>query len=1233
MPTLRITQRTEPEGKYRVEIALEGDGLPRQTATATFPFEMTAQDHEDLRWYLEDYLQYPFDPAPTIAARIEDRMAAIGRELFEKVFQSDEQSRRLWAKVYENLSNIRVEVVTGVREAAAIPWELLRDPHTDTVLTQRAQAFVRTYEQPVETPQVVHVESGPIRILLVICRPKQADDVPFRSVASRLVKALTTDTRAVYQLDVLRPPTFEHLASTLRDAKRAGNPYHVVHFDGHGMYAELSADEVAKGTGATEWLKKLIPLMLSGPREGPHGYLLFENPVADENLQLVDGETVGKLLKETDVPILVLNACRSAHAEPPQQPQTAESSTEVQAQVQAFGSLAQEVINKGVTGVVAMRYNVYVVTAAQFVGDLYTALLKGASLGEAVTLGRKQLILKPERTIAYAPRPLQDWCVPVVYEALPTTLFPIREDDQPLKITVDAPGASTEAGTLDTKLPKPPDAGFFGRDETLLALDRAFDTQSVVLLHAYAGSGKTATAAEFARWYALTGGFGNQAYAVLFTSFEQYTPLPRVLDRIEEVFGKALEQSGVNWLALEEARRREVALQVLKQIPVLWIWDNVEPVAGFPKGTESAWTKDEQRELVDFLRDARDTKAKFLLTSRRDEKDWLGDELPRRIQVPPMPMQERVQLAKALAERQGRKLGEVDDWRPLLRFTDGNPLTITVLVGQALRDGLKTGKEIEAFVDKLRRGEAAFTDEADQGRTRSLGASLAYGFENAFTEPERKQLACLHFFQGFVDVGVLRMMGAPEFDWCVPELRGLTRETGIALLDRAAEIGLLTAHGDGYYTIHPALPWFFKSLFDQKQCDDVPPTPDNRQSSISNRQLAVCRAFVEAMGMLGNYYHRQYNEGNRAVIAVLKPEEPNLVHARHLARTHGWWTRVISTMQGLRSLHSHTGRRAEWRRLVEEIIPDFVDPQTCGPFPGREDDWALVTQYRVWLAEEAREWAEGERLQRLCVEWTRRRAIPALKLDANGLDDTQRNAIRTLAVALNLLADLQRKRQRAECVATYEEALPLYEHIDDRPTAAITAFNLGHAYMEIPSVRDFGRAEEWYQRSLELTDERDRVGRAQSLGQLGLVAFERFKEARANNHPDAEVLDYLNASLQSYLQALHLLPPDAVDDLAVTHNQLGLIYNNAGDVDRALPHYRECIRYYEASGNLHGAGQTRFNVAVALSGARRLVDAREYALAALRNFETFGGAAAEEIHKAQQLLAQIEQAIAERGGG
>src|SRR5262249_32088416 len=141
MPTLRLTQTAVGEDLHRVEISLEGDGLARQAAEVRFPFRFTDDDQRDLRWYLEDYLQAPEEPHPKIAARVEGRMAALGAELFEAIFQGD--ARDLWATLRSRLEETRVEIVTGVREATAIPWELLRDPKTEVALALRAHAFVR----------------------------------------------------------------------------------------------------------------------------------------------------------------------------------------------------------------------------------------------------------------------------------------------------------------------------------------------------------------------------------------------------------------------------------------------------------------------------------------------------------------------------------------------------------------------------------------------------------------------------------------------------------------------------------------------------------------------------------------------------------------------------------------------------------------------------------------------------------------------------------------------------------------------------------------------------------------------------------------------------------------------------------------------------------------------------------------------------------------------------------
>lgn len=410
--TLRITQVAEAEGRYRVELALEGDTSHQPPATAHFEFKLTDQDREDLRWYMEDYAEYPLDPAPTIAARIEQRIVEIGLELFNKVFESSKTAERLWARMQDRLNDTRIEVITDIREATAIPWELLRDPLTREPLALSAQAFVRSQTdvtRPLRSLDTSPLEEGEskIRILLVICRPRGRQDVPFRSVASRILRGLGTEAGDIVQLDVLRPPTFEQLAKTLRAAKRAKQPYHAVHFDGHGLYMEMPGpDQLAA------FVKSLGVLTLGKPQPGRHGYLLFENPQADENAELIDGDHLGKLLVETDVPVLVLNACQSAFAEALPSPE-AGAGDDVQSQVHAFGSLAQEVMNTGVAGVVAMRYVLYVETAKRFVADLYDALVQGDSLGEAVTFGRKQLASNPQREIGYTPIELQDWPVPI----------------------------------------------------------------------------------------------------------------------------------------------------------------------------------------------------------------------------------------------------------------------------------------------------------------------------------------------------------------------------------------------------------------------------------------------------------------------------------------------------------------------------------------------------------------------------------------------------------------------------------------------------------------------------------------------------------------------------------------------------------------------------------------------------------------------------------------------------
>jgi tetratricopeptide (TPR) repeat protein len=471
----------------------------------------------------------------------------------------------------------------------------------------------------------------------------------------------------------------------------------------------------------------------------------------------------------------------------------------------------------------------------------------------------------------------------------------------------------------------------------------------------------------------------------------------------------------------------------------------------------------------------------------------------------------------------------------------------------------------------------------------------------------------------------MRAMGTPEADWALPSMKGFTRETGIALLNRAAEIGLLTAYGGGYYSIHPALPWFFNGLFDAHYASSRDPC-----SATSISQMSAVLAFVEAMGALGDYYHDQYQAGNREVIAALNAEEANLKSAWALARSHGWWRLVISSMQGLRSLYRHTGRRAEWAALVEETVPDFVNPETDEPLPEREYGFRPISEYRVRLAREIRHWPDAERLQRILVTWDRNRAAPALAVQPEKLDSEGRHAIRTLTASLHELGQIRRELVNQDCIKSYEESLSLAQLLGDRVAEAACAYNIGWACTNVPLLRDLDRAERSYRRSLELHKSSDHLGRGNCLGQIGSICYERFKEAQAAQKEDVELLGYLSSALGFYNQALKMLPPDAIDGLGVTHNQLGLVYASVGDLEQALSHYRDAIRYREMTGDHYRAGQTRLNVARTLANSGRLDDAREYAEAAIRSFQYFGDRAAAEVEQTLKLIAQIEKDLHSR---
>ena len=240
MTTLRIRQGALNRGKYPITLTLKRPGQPDLEAEARIEFALTPQEQAELRWYLEDYLMRPEAVEEVEIAQIEANMKRRGVELYTKVLAANLDTQAIWFAVREQLADLRIEISTGIAEAAAIPWELMRDPQSDSALALSVQAFVRVQSNPnIAFVPVPPAEEERVRLLYVVARPRGTADVSLRAVANRLLQGLGPDL-ALFEITALRPPTFEQLQKVLAEAKATGRPFHIVHFDGHGIYEDLS---------------------------------------------------------------------------------------------------------------------------------------------------------------------------------------------------------------------------------------------------------------------------------------------------------------------------------------------------------------------------------------------------------------------------------------------------------------------------------------------------------------------------------------------------------------------------------------------------------------------------------------------------------------------------------------------------------------------------------------------------------------------------------------------------------------------------------------------------------------------------------------------------------------------------------------------------------------------------------------------------------------------------------
>jgi hypothetical protein len=539
------------------------------------------------------------------------------------------QAVEIWYKAATSagLSRLDVQVSSDDPKILAWPWEALRDPQIG-FLGLGCQIGRRLNQVADPLPLSEELSKERVNILLVTARPYE-QDVGYRSMSRPMVE-LIESLKLPARVSVLRPPTFDRLREHLRERP---NYYHIFHFDGHGGYGAPS--EVC-GEG---------PYALHGPQ----GRLIFET--TDGRPDPVETEKLGILLREYQIPSVVLNACQSGMVDERAQ--------------DAFASVAASMVKAGIHSVTAMGYSLYVSGAQEFLPAFYRRLFEEGDVAESMRAGRQQMYAKKGRICARGSYELEDWLVPVVHHQAPVDFSCVSQPHE----TDESIGELPE-GARDEENPY----GFIGRDSAILQLERAMRRAPAgIVINGLGGVGKTTLARGFVRWLLRTEGLG-EGHCFWFT-FNDIRSVEYVFNRMgEAVFGPTFISKSIK-------QKVDVLAKRMKENLFVVVWDNFETVRGIEgSGVEASMPVEDQQLLATFLKELRGGMTKVLITSRREE-NWLGAPYRFKLSLGGLEHEERWEFCEVIVRDLGLKVDrENPELVKLLEALDGHPLMMRVIL-------------------------------------------------------------------------------------------------------------------------------------------------------------------------------------------------------------------------------------------------------------------------------------------------------------------------------------------------------------------------------------------------------------------------------------------------------------------------------------------------------------------------------------------------------------------------
>lgn len=1016
---------------------------------------------QDLRWYLEEYLSYPYGIASERSDRIEQQLQKWGEALFQLVFPRGSMAWDFWLEATRlGLDKCEIGIISEDTTVLNMPWELLYNSERQFLAPSLAGIYRSFSQQAIRAELEVPQEN--LNILLVIARPYGERDAGIKMIARPILEAIKAIHTQV-NLKVLRPPTFDQFQQELNDHRGF---YHIVHFDGHGDFDPNSLGFQTR----------------FGNQLG-QGVLIFET--LDGSPHAVTAAEIAQNLENCRVPIFLLNACRSGQAGP-----------------EPYSSVAGQMLSLGAKCVVAMSYSVYFKTARYFIGRLYEKLVSGSSVADAVAAGRRKLISDRGRPSPRGELLLQDWLVPVLYQ---------REDYAP-HITAKKDDPS-EKQSEESDLPSEGSYSFVGRDYDLLRLERAFRQNPVVLVKGMGGIGKTELACGFARWLEQTN--GREARHIFFFSFRDGKDLSQIVNGI----GRSLE--GEKFSQIMPDQQKALVLKYLKSHACLLIWDNFEPVNGFPLGNEPLLPEEERKDLQQFVQKLRGGKTWLLITSRQQEQ-WLecGYDL---VELRGLSHEDAKELADKILRSVGIDSSRMSEkYLELLQILGGHPLALRVVLP------ILKSKSPENVIQALQQGLAFHAD--NESEEQSLVFPLNYSF-NYLSKQVQQHLPFLALFTEQVNARLLSVFSETSdnnYSRVYKEFFGenLQSSDWIRVLNEGVDSGILEIIDatNTTYRLHPVLPWYLhRKLHEIHSGEDI-----KRLDSFLISFYADFASSITSQ-LINNPYQAMMN---------FDFEKPNLLQSLRSAELHRNWQCAYHLLGCITTAYQRLSCITELNSLRKQILSSVGIKPNDARNQGQEA-FVLWCVLREMEGNEVLESRNFERAKEIYLE-VLHELLEVSEITLN---------VRLFSIYKNLGFLTQNQQQFVESESFYQKALEL---VEKNSYAAATIYHQLGTLLSVQGRLD--EARELYCQGFHIFQQgEDFYSVAKVNCCLGNLAFAQKKLDEAENLYK-QALEVFQKSQDRY-------------NLSIILHSLGLLSVEKRKFNDAVSYHRQALRLREDLGN------------------------------------------------------------------